>query len=52
MSKAGNGEVWMSSTARDLVAGSGIGFEDRGTHASKGVSGEWSLHRALLPAES
>jgi len=52
MSKAGDGEVWVSSTARDLVAGSGIGFEDCGTHALKGVPGEWSLHRALVPAES
>jgi pimeloyl-ACP methyl ester carboxylesterase/class 3 adenylate cyclase len=50
MSKAGHGEVWVSGTARDLVAGSGIGFEDRGTHALKGVPGEWSLHRALVPA--
>jgi len=52
MAKADNGEVWVSSTARDLVAGSGIGFEDRGTHALKGVPGEWSLHRARVPAES
>jgi pimeloyl-ACP methyl ester carboxylesterase len=52
MSKAGNGEVWVSSTSRDLVAGSGIGFEDCGTHALKGVPGEWSLHRARVPAES
>lgn len=52
MSKAGHGEVWVSSTARDLVAGSGIGFEDCGTHALKGVPGEWSLHRARVPTES
>jgi pimeloyl-ACP methyl ester carboxylesterase len=52
MAKAGNGEVWVSSTARDLVAGSGIGFENCGTHALKGVPGEWSLHRALVPAEA
>jgi pimeloyl-ACP methyl ester carboxylesterase len=51
MAKAGNGEVWVSSTARDLVAGSGIGFEDCGTHALKGVPGEWSLHRARVPVE-
>jgi len=51
MSKAGDGEVWVSSTARDLVAGSGIGFEDCGTHALKGVPGEWALHRARVPAE-
>jgi class 3 adenylate cyclase/pimeloyl-ACP methyl ester carboxylesterase len=51
MSKAGDGEVWVSSTARDLVAGSGIGFENCGTHALKGVPGEWTLHRAHVPAE-
>jgi class 3 adenylate cyclase len=52
MSMAGNGEVWVSSTSRDLVAGSGIAFEDCGTHALKGVPGEWSLHRARVPAEN
>jgi pimeloyl-ACP methyl ester carboxylesterase/class 3 adenylate cyclase len=52
MSNAGDGQIWVSSTARDLVAGSGIGFEDRGTHALKAVPGEWSLHRALVPAET
>ena len=41
--KAGSGEVWVSSTVKDLVAGSGIRFEDRGTHALKGVPGEWRL---------
>jgi class 3 adenylate cyclase len=51
MALAGDGEVWVSSTARDLVAGSGIAFEARGAHALKGVPGEWALHRALVPAE-
>jgi len=41
--KAGPGEVWVSSTVKDLVAGSGIRFEDRGTYALKGVPGEWRL---------
>jgi pimeloyl-ACP methyl ester carboxylesterase len=41
--KAGSGEVWVSSTVKDLVAGSGIRFEDRGTHPLKGVPGEWRL---------
>jgi len=36
-------EVLVSSTVRDLVAGSGIRFEDRGSHSLKGVPGEWSL---------
>jgi class 3 adenylate cyclase len=37
------GEVLVSSTVRDLVAGSGIEFEDRGTQELKGVPGEWRL---------
>jgi class 3 adenylate cyclase len=37
------GEVLVSSTVKDLVAGSGIEFEDRGSHALKGVPGEWRL---------
>jgi class 3 adenylate cyclase len=38
------GEVLVSSTVRDLVAGSGIEFEDRGVHELKGVPGEWRLY--------
>jgi pimeloyl-ACP methyl ester carboxylesterase len=37
-------EVLVSSTVKDLVAGSGIEFEDRGTHQLKGVPGEWRLY--------
>jgi class 3 adenylate cyclase len=37
------GEVLVSSTVKDLVAGSGIEFEDRGTRELKGVPGEWRL---------
>jgi class 3 adenylate cyclase/pimeloyl-ACP methyl ester carboxylesterase len=40
---AGPGEVLASSTVKDLVAGSGIEFQDRGTHELKGVPGEWRL---------
>jgi|SRR5579871_1381431 len=40
---AGPDEVLVSSTVRDLVAGSGIEFADRGTHELKGVPGEWRL---------
>jgi class 3 adenylate cyclase len=40
---AGPNTVLVSSTLRDLVIGSGLGFEDRGTHALKGVPGEWRL---------
>ncbi len=41
---AGPGEVLVSSTVKDLVAGSGIGFEDRGAHTLKGVPDEWHLY--------
>jgi class 3 adenylate cyclase len=40
---AQGGEVVVSSTVRDLVAGSGIEFEDRGLHELKGIPGEWRL---------
>ena len=40
---AGAREVVVSSTVKDLVAGSGIEFEDRGEHELKGVPGEWHL---------
>jgi pimeloyl-ACP methyl ester carboxylesterase len=43
MSKAGNGEVLITRTVKDLVAGSGIQFESRGTHSLKGITGEWEL---------
>jgi class 3 adenylate cyclase len=41
MALARSGEVLVSSTVRDLVVGSGIEFVPRGTHALKGVPGEW-----------
>ena len=40
---AGSGEVLVSRTVRDLVAGSGLTFSDRGNHRLKGVEGEWQL---------
>ena len=40
------GEVLVSTTVRDLVAGSGITFADRGTHSLKGVPGQWRLFAA------
>jgi class 3 adenylate cyclase len=40
---AGPGEVLVSRTVVDLVAGSGIDFEDRGEHELKGVPGSWKL---------
>jgi class 3 adenylate cyclase len=42
------GEVLVSQTVRDLVAGSGLSFEDRGIHALKGVPNELRLFRAVL----
>ena len=46
---AGPGEVLVSRTVHDLVAGSGIRFDDRGTAALKGIPGEWALYAAHLP---
>jgi class 3 adenylate cyclase len=37
------GEVLVSSTVKDLVAGSGLEFKDRGVHTLRGVPGEWRL---------
>jgi class 3 adenylate cyclase len=45
-SQARPGEVLVSSTVRDLVAGSGISFEDRGEHELKGV-GTWRLYSVV-----
>jgi pimeloyl-ACP methyl ester carboxylesterase len=39
------GEVLASGTVKDLVAGSGIVFEDRGAHFLKGIPGEWRVFR-------
>src|SRR5436190_15152941 len=36
-------EVLVTATVKDLVAGSGIAFDDRGSHPLKGVPGEWRL---------
>ena len=40
---AGPSEILVSSTVRDLVAGSELRFDDRGLHALKGVPGEWRI---------
>jgi class 3 adenylate cyclase len=40
------GEVLVSSTVRDLLAGSGLTFEERGEHQLKGVPGSWRLFAA------
>jgi len=41
---AGTGEVLVSGTVKDLVAGSGITFLERGTHTLKGIPGAWRLY--------
>ena len=46
MSKAEPGRVVVSSTVKDLVAGSGINFQDLGVHELKGVPGAWKLFSA------
>ena len=46
------GEVLVSSTVKDLVAGSGITFTDRGTHILKGLPGEWRLFAPDVPEAS
>ena len=40
------GEVLVSSTVKDLVAGSGLSFRDRGLHDLKGIPGQWRLFAA------
>ena len=46
--RAGAGEVLVSGTVKDLVAGSGLEFEERGVAELKGVPGEWRLY-AVAP---
>ena len=45
--EAAPGEVLVSQTVKDLVAGSGIQFVDRGTAELKGVPGAWRLYAVL-----
>jgi class 3 adenylate cyclase len=47
---AGPEEVLVSRTVKDLVAGSGIDFDARGSHLLKGVPGEWSLYAVRTSA--
>jgi len=46
-SMANAGEVLVSRTVKDLVAGSGLEFEERGEHSLKGVPDRWQLFRVL-----
>lgn len=43
LAAAGPGEILVSRTVKDLVAGSGLAFTDRGVHALKGIPDEWQL---------
>jgi class 3 adenylate cyclase len=44
---AGPSEVLVSQTVKDLVAGSGLTFEDAGEHELKGVPDRWHLYRVV-----
>ena len=44
---AEGGEILVSSTVKDLTAGSGLIFEDAGVHELKGVPEQWHLYRVL-----
>ena len=48
-SMAKPGEILVSGTVQDLVAGSPLVFEDRGAHELKGVPGSWRLAAVLAP---
>jgi class 3 adenylate cyclase len=50
LAEAGPGEVVVTSTVKDLVAGSGIEFADRGARAFKGVPGEWHVFAVVRAA--
>jgi class 3 adenylate cyclase len=47
LAEAGPSEVLVSSTVRDLTAGSDFEFEDRGLHSLKGVPEDWRLFAVL-----
>jgi class 3 adenylate cyclase len=49
MNTAQAGDVWVSRTVKDLVAGSGLEFTSRGGHELRGVAGEWELFAASPP---
>jgi class 3 adenylate cyclase len=49
MAAAGPGEILTSKTVRDLIVGSDIVLEDRGTHPLRGVEGTWQLFEVVGP---
>lgn len=50
MSAAGESEIYASGTVRDLAAGAGLQFEDRGERELKGVPGTWRLYAVMQPS--
>jgi class 3 adenylate cyclase/pimeloyl-ACP methyl ester carboxylesterase len=48
VARAEPGEVLVSQTVKDLVAGSGFAFEERGAEELKGIPGEWRLYTAVI----
>jgi YVTN family beta-propeller protein len=52
MAAAGASEIYASGTVRDLAAGSGLRFEDRGERELKGVPGAWRLYAVMRTASS
>ena len=48
LAQARPGEIWCSRTVKDLVAGAGFVFTDRGTHRLKGVPDQWQLYAVQL----
>jgi len=47
MALAGSSETLVSSTVKDLTAGSGLSFEDAGEHELKGIPDRWRLYRVV-----
>jgi len=50
MQSAAGGQVIISRTVKDLVAGSGIEFEDAGEHSLKGLAERWQLFSVRMTA--
>jgi class 3 adenylate cyclase len=50
LATAGPGDILVSRTVRDLVVGSDLAFQDRGTHPLKGIDGDWRLFAVTAPA--
>ncbi len=50
MALAGEGEILVSRTVRDLVVGSDLSFEDPGAHQLRGIAGDWQLLAVRAPA--